>query len=217
MAHLIAQGTSRERTLRAKSCCDCRTHAAASSASATRLARNIQRRRQVEPQLIRTYEIPVDARSISVSVDRVAVPMEEPLDEPKDDKPPKNLRAFRDAAPSATRNPVPENRATRMDYAGARARGFAIGSGAVEATCKSLVSIRIKRAGSRWTTETGNEVLALRALQLSDPWQQAVSGALKPLVKSVRVVSRPRASTRRLRAPRASRAVHAQRGHRAEP
>lgn len=84
-----------------------------------------------------------------------------------------------------------ENHAARMDYAGARARGLAIGSGAVEATCKSLVSIRMKRAGSRWKTETGNEVLALRALQPSDRWQEAVSGALKPLVKSVRVVPAP--------------------------
>jgi len=84
-----------------------------------------------------------------------------------------------------------ENRAARMDYAGARARGLAIGSGAVEATCKSLVAIRMKRAGSRWKTESGNEVLALRALQLSDRWQEAVSGALKPLVKSVRVTAAP--------------------------
>jgi hypothetical protein len=39
----------------------------------------------------------------------------------------------------------------------------------------------MKRAGSRWKTESGNGVLALRALHA------AISGALKPLVKSVRV------------------------------
>ena len=82
-----------------------------------------------------------------------------------------------------------DNRSARMGYAAARDRGLPIGSGAVEATCKSLVAIRMKRAGSRWKTETGNEVLALRALQLSDRWQEAVSSALKPLVKSVRVTA----------------------------
>jgi hypothetical protein len=96
-----------------------------------------------------------------------------------------------------------ENRSARMDYAGARARGLAIDSGAVEATCKSLVAIRMKRAGSRWKTESGNEVLALRALQLSDWWQEAISGVLKPLVKSVRVTRCARTSACRLSSSRA--------------
>jgi hypothetical protein len=84
-----------------------------------------------------------------------------------------------------------DNRTSRMDYAGARARGLAIGSGAVEATCKSLVAIRMKRAGSRWKAPTGNEVLTLRALQLSDRWEAGVTGALRPLAKAVRVAKAP--------------------------
>jgi hypothetical protein len=90
-----------------------------------------------------------------------------------------------------------DNRAGRTDYASARARGLAIGSGAVEATCKSLVAIRMKRAGSRWKAPTGNEVLTLRALQLSDRWEAAVSGALKPLAKAVRVAKAPPRRTAR--------------------
>ncbi|MBK7533819.1 MAG: hypothetical protein IPI49_00320 [Myxococcales bacterium] len=37
-----------------------------------------------------------------------------------------------------------------MDYAGLKAAGLAIGSGFVEATCKTLVAQRLKLSGMRW-------------------------------------------------------------------
>ena len=75
-----------------------------------------------------------------------------------------------------------------MDYAGARGQGLSIGSGNVEATCKSLVSVRMKRPGTRWKHTTGDEVMQLRALQRSDRWAPAVQRATRPLAKPVQIV-----------------------------
>ena len=67
-----------------------------------------------------------------------------------------------------------QNHAERMHFARSLRLGLPIGSGAVEATCKTLVSIRMKRAGSRWKTATGEHILYLRALALSDRWTPAM-------------------------------------------
>jgi hypothetical protein len=74
-----------------------------------------------------------------------------------------------------------ENLGERMHYAEARAAGLPIGSGNVEATCKSLVALRMKRPGSRWKEASGQRVLDLRALVLSDRWEAAMALTLAPL------------------------------------
>ena len=50
----------------------------------------------------------------------------------------------------------------RMDYAGAAQRGLPIGSGVVEAACKTLVTERMKRSGMRWRQDGGQAILTLR-------------------------------------------------------
>ena len=49
------------------------------------------------------------------------------------------------------------------------------------------MTVRMKRPGARWKHTTGDEVLQLRALQLSDRWAPAVQRATRPLAKPVQI------------------------------
>jgi hypothetical protein len=58
----------------------------------------------------------------------------------------------------------------RMTYAGFRRRGLPIGSGPVEAACKTLVKTRMCRSGMRWTRQGGQRILDLRTYVKSNRW-----------------------------------------------
>ena len=77
----------------------------------------------------------------------------------------------------------------KMNYAALRAAGLPIGSGNTEATCKTLVDVRMKRAGSRWNTDTARDIIQLRALATSDRWSDAMELTLRPLRKAVRAAA----------------------------
>lgn len=63
------------------------------------------------------------------------------------------------------------NHVHRMDYPTYRQNGWQIGSGPVEAACKTVVGQRLKCSGMRWGHDGADAVCHLRALWLSEPAQ----------------------------------------------
>ncbi len=68
-----------------------------------------------------------------------------------------------------------EKNKERMRYAEFRNKGLFIGSGVVEAGCKSVNRRRLKRCGMHWTVRSGNALIALRCCiesrKFEDYWQ----------------------------------------------
>lgn len=61
----------------------------------------------------------------------------------------------------------------KMNYAQLRTRGLPIGSGPVEAACKTLVKTRLGRSGMRWSRKGGQRILDLRTYVKSNRWDSA--------------------------------------------
>lgn len=65
-----------------------------------------------------------------------------------------------------------EKRRHRLRYKELLDRGLPIGSGVVEAACKTLASERMKRSGMSWREEGGQAILTFRSLLQSGRWDR---------------------------------------------
>ena len=78
---------------------------------------------------------------------------------------------------------IDKNR-SRMRYPEFRAQGLCVGSGVVEAGCRTMVAGRVKRSGMYWTVNGANAILALRCCVLSgnyeDYWAERVENSSTP-------------------------------------
>ena len=72
-----------------------------------------------------------------------------------------------------------ENNAHRMRYADYRAQGLFVGSGVVEAGCKTVIGKRLKQSAMKWTVRGANSIIALRCCHISgrieDFWEQKIA------------------------------------------
>jgi hypothetical protein len=62
--------------------------------------------------------------------------------------------------------------AQRMQYAEFRRMGLFVGSGVVEAGCRTVVGQRLKQSGMHWTVRSADAIMALRCLNLSGLWDE---------------------------------------------
>ena len=106
--------------------------------------------------------------------------IEKKLDSGKVETVVKNLRAL--SVPSTALAELIENEAVffernaeRMRYAQFRAQKLFVGSGVVEAGCKTVIGRRLKMSGMFWTVRGANSIIALRCNRVSgkftDYWE----------------------------------------------
>ena len=88
-----------------------------------------------------------------------------------------------------------ERNAERMRYPKFRRQHLFVGSGVIEAGCKTVIASRFKRSGMFWTVRGANAILALRCCQLNgrfeDYWEgrRAATAFYGTVVRASRGVS----------------------------
>ena len=74
-----------------------------------------------------------------------------------------------------------ERNAERMRYGEFRRQGLFVGSGVIEAGCRTLIASRLKRSGMFWSVRGANAIIALRCSRLSnrfnDYWETRTKAA----------------------------------------
>lgn len=83
------------------------------------------------------------------------------------------------------------NQQTRMHYAEYIRLNLPIASGVMEASCKTLVTQRLKRSGMAWTTAGGQAILTLRSLIQSNRWHSAWTLLCTAFRKTVTTLTQP--------------------------
>ena len=64
-----------------------------------------------------------------------------------------------------------EKNKDRMRYSEFRKQGLFVGSGVVEAGCRTLIGQRLKLSGMHWTVKGANNIIALRCCFFSNRWE----------------------------------------------
>ena len=64
-----------------------------------------------------------------------------------------------------------EHNLERMRYGTFRRKGYFIGSGVVEAGCKTVIGARCKQSGMFWSEEGAQNILSLRCIERSGQWE----------------------------------------------
>lgn len=60
----------------------------------------------------------------------------------------------------------------RMQYAEFRAQGLFVGSGVIEAGCKTVIGTRLKQSGMEWSVRGANAIISLRRMFVSGRFEE---------------------------------------------
>ena len=65
-----------------------------------------------------------------------------------------------------------KNNKDKIDYSTYERNGWFVGSGAIESSNKTVVQLRLKQAGMRWSVDGANYIIALRCMVESEHWNE---------------------------------------------
>ena len=87
----------------------------------------------------------------------------------------KELKKYKDIEVPKTVCNLPiylEHNKDKIDYSRYEHNGWFIGSGAIESSNKTVVQLRLKQAGMRWSVDGANYMIALRCMNESKNWNK---------------------------------------------